>query len=136
MADDGRTLDTLLQQFGLRQQAGHFAGAAAATVSVRLREALDDGLPLASAIGTERARSEFVIAPVLDEVRHKCLGRISLFSGVDFMVDFNRGLRDICDFLFSLSPLQSTDQAPMVAVVEAKNDNLKSGLGQCAADTK
>ncbi len=47
---------------------------------------------------------------------------------------FDRGLRGVCDFVFSLSPLQSTVQAPVVAVVEAKNENLRSGLGQCAAE--
>ena len=43
-------------------------------------------------------------------------------------------LGGVCDFLFSLSPLQLIVQAPVVAVVEAKNDNLKSGLGQCIAE--
>jgi hypothetical protein len=126
----------LIQQFGLRvrEQTGYFAGAPLGVVSARLRENLADGLPLASAIGTEKARSEFVIAPVLDEIRRQCAGQVSLFSGVDFTVDLERGLRGVCDFLFSLSPLQSTVQAPVIAIVEAKNENLKSGLGQCAAE--
>ena len=61
-------------------------------------------------------------------------GHVSLFSGVDFTVDFERGRRGVCDFLLSLSPLQSTVQAPVVAIVGARNENLKSGLGQCAAE--
>ena len=49
-------------------------------------------------------------------------------------MDFDRGLRGVCDFLFSLSPEQLFVEAPVVAVVEAKNDNIKSGLGQCVAE--
>ena len=40
----------------------------------------------------------------------------------------------MCDFLFSLSPLQLSAQAPVVAVVEAKNENIKAGIGQCIAE--
>ena len=75
-----------------------------------------------------------MISPVLVEVRRQFGGRISLFSGVDFTVDAEAGLSGVCDFLFSLSPLQLIVQAPVVAVVEAKNDNIKSGLGQCVAE--
>jgi hypothetical protein len=49
-------------------------------------------------------------------------------------VDAETGLAGVCDFLFSLSPLQLVVQAPVIAIVEAKNDNIKSGLGQCAAE--
>jgi len=42
---------------------------------------------LALAIGTEKARSEMIIAPVLIEVRRQMQRKISLFSGVDFPVD-------------------------------------------------
>jgi len=61
-------------------------------------------------------------------------GSISLFSGVDFTVDDEDGSGSVCDYLFSLSPLQLIVQAPVVTVVEAKNDNIKSGLGQCVAE--
>ena len=43
-------------------------------------------------------------------------------------------LGGVCDFLFSLSPLQLVVQAPVVTVVEAKNDNIKNGIGQCMAE--
>jgi len=57
-----------------------------------------------------------------------------LFSGVEFNVSIERGLRGVCDFLLSLSPTQLTIEAPVVAIVEAKNDNLKTGLVQCIAE--
>jgi predicted GTPase len=49
-------------------------------------------------------------------------------------VDSAQGLRGVCDFLLSLSPLQLTIQAPVVSVVEAKNENMKAGIAQCTAE--
>ena len=49
-------------------------------------------------------------------------------------MDAEVGLSGVCDYLFSLTPLQLVVQAPVVAVVEAKNDNIKTGLGQCMAE--
>ena len=136
MADDNFTLDMLIQQFGLHvvSEMGVFAGSAPVALSALLQEILAESVPLALDISTEKARSELIISPVLVEARRQFGGRISLFSGVDFTVDAEAGLSGVCDFLFSLSPLQLIVQAPVVAVVEAKNDNIKSGLGQCVAE--
>jgi hypothetical protein len=60
--------------------------------------------------------------------------RISLFSGVEFNVDVEQGLRGVCDFLLSLSPLQLANEAPVVAIVEAKNENIKQDIVQCIAE--
>lgn len=136
MAYNNFTLDMLIQQFGLHvvSEMGVFAGSAPVALSALLQEILAESVPLALDISTEKARSELIISPVLVEVRRQFGGRISLFSGVDFTVDAEAGLSGVCDFLFSLSPLQLIVQAPVVAVVEAKNDNIKSGLGQCVAE--
>lgn len=40
----------------------------------------------------------------------------------------------MCDFVVSLSPIQFDLQAPIIVFVEAKNDNLEIGLGQCVAE--
>ena len=136
MAYNNFTLDMLIQQFGLRvvSEAAPFAQAVPVTLSTLLRETMAETVPIALAVSTEKARSELIISPVLVEARRQFGGRISLFSGVDFTVDAEAGLAGVCDFLFSLSPLQLVVQAPVLAVVEAKNDNLKSGLGQCVAE--
>ena len=101
--------------------------------SAEFAERVRAGVELALAINTEKARSEFIIAPVLMEMRRILPGAFGLFSGVEFNVDPARGLNGFCDFLLTRSPLQSVLTAPLVAVVEAKNDNLRSGLGQCVA---
>ena len=133
MADNNCTLDMLIQQFGLRivTQANAFAGATLISASARLRETLAETVPLALEISTEKARSELIISPVLVEARRQFFGQTSLFSGVDFTGDAEMGLGGVCDFLLSLSPLQLVVQAPVVAIVEAKNDNIQAGLGQC-----
>ena len=102
--------------------------------SFLLNEWLRQYAPLATAINTEKARSEFLIAPVLAEVRSQLEGKVALFSGVDFTVDASAGLTGFCDFLFSASSEQLYIDAPVVAVVEAKNENIKAGLGQCIAE--
>lgn len=60
---------------------------------------LKENLSLATAINTEKARSELIIMPVLTEVRRVLKGQVSLFSGVEFNVDLERGLNGTCDFI-------------------------------------
>jgi hypothetical protein len=93
-----------------------------------------DNLPLALAIGTEKAKSEFLVAPMLGELRRLTNNQISLFSGVEFNVDAKQGLKGVCDFLLSDSPHQYYIDAPIVTLVEAKDDDLKDGLPQCLAE--
>ena len=98
-----------------------------------LEETLATNVPLALAIATEKARSEMIVAPILIELK-KQAGEISLFSGRDFNVDEEKGLNGFCDFLVSRSVSQLAIEAPVLAIVEAKNDNLQSGFGQCMAE--
>jgi len=95
---------------------------------------LNYSLPVAVATGSEKARSEFIIGPVLLEVRQLLGQRINVFSGEDFNVDESLGLNGICDFLLSRSTRLIEIEAPVFVLVEAKKADLKSGLGQCAAE--
>ncbi len=40
----------------------------------------------------------------------------------------------MCDFILSRAPEQIFLSAPVVSVVEAKQENIKGGVGQCAAE--
>lgn len=91
-------------------------------------------VPLALAIGTEKASSELIVTDVLVELREKFEDRISFFSGIDFSVDVEKGLTGVCDFLVSLSPVQYYLEAPIIILVEAKRENPVSGFGQCIAE--
>jgi hypothetical protein len=74
-----------------------------------------------------------VIAPVLFELRRLHGEGIGLFSGVELEADASRGLNGVCDFLITKSPRQHIVSRPIVTIVAAKNENLRSGLGQCIA---
>ena len=111
-----------------------FAEIEPVTTSSHFTEELRKKVPLAVAIGTEKARSELIVAGVLFELREHFNRRISLFSGIDFSINAERGLTGVCDFLISLSPEQFFLEAPVIALVEAKNAEPKLGLGQCVAE--
>jgi hypothetical protein len=136
MAYNEFTLPGLKRLFGLQieERKGLFAYAPSAPISAWLRETLDYQLPLALEISTEKARSELIIMPVLVETRRQLQDRISLFSGVEFNVDTESGLKGVCDYLLSLSPLQLAVEAPVVAIVEAKNEHVPRGIAQCLAE--
>lgn len=102
--------------------------------SATLTDFLAESLPLAIATGSEKARSELIISPVLLEVRKILHHQISIFSGEEFTVEPEKGLNGICDFLLSRSPELLDIEAPVVAIVEAKKADLKTGLGQCLAE--
>jgi len=136
MAYDDFTLETLKEQFDLDtdERSDYFVRATPATISPKLRDHLDKYVPLALAIGTEKARSEFIIAPVLLELLDQYERDLSLFSGVEFNADPERGLCGVCDYILSLAPEQLTIEAPVVTVVEAKNENIRQGINQCIAE--
>ncbi len=98
-----------------------------------LLASLERGIPWAVATGNEKARSEGIITPLLLEVREILQHQVSLFSGEEFNVDATVGLNGYCDFLISRSTEQLAIEAPVIILIEAKQENLKLGLGQCAA---
>jgi hypothetical protein len=101
--------------------------------SERLLTDLNENKPLAIAINSEKARSEFLIAPILAEVRRRASGQASLFSGVEFAVVPEQGLKGYCDYILSRSSEQYYITAPVMIIIEAKNENIIAGLGQCIA---
>ena len=130
------TLEELKQKFNINLTGikGKFNNLPTVSPSQFLLEALEDSVPLAVAIGSEKARSELIVSPILVAVRKHLNKQISLFSGIEFNVDSELGLSGFCDFLISSSTQQFFIESPVVALVEAKNDNLKSGLAQCIAE--
>ena len=99
-----------------------------------LTTALTEGLPIILAKGTEKARSELIITPILIEVRRILNRTISLFSGEEFNVDPSLDLTGVCDYIISKSPEQLELEAPVLFIVEAKKENLSGGIAQCIAE--
>ena len=130
------TLELVLTKFQLKktESIGIFSEIESVTPSDYLTIGLAKKVPLAAAIGTEKARSELIVADVLVELCEQFDHRISFFSGIDFNVDSENGLTGVCNFLISLSPGQLFLEEPVIALVEAKNTDMKLGLGQCVAE--
>ncbi|MDQ5910252.1 MAG: hypothetical protein QG599_2348 [Pseudomonadota bacterium] len=83
---------------------------------------------------SEKARSEFIVAPVLLEVRELLNHAISIYSGARLDVSIDDGLQGICDFIITRTPPLPIIQTPLIMLVEAKKNAIEEGLGQCAAE--
>ncbi|MFB8787515.1 MAG: hypothetical protein U7123_01360 [Potamolinea sp.] len=136
MADSDFTLNTVLKTFDLtlNDKVDMFSAVPELEYSDFLAQTLRENIPLALASNTEKARSEMIISPILIELRKQLNYQVSLFSGIDFTVDASLGLNGSCDFLISSSPELLILQAPVIAIVEAKKENINAGLGQCVAE--
>ena len=136
MAYSNFTLETVRKIFELEadEAADISSGITPVAPSEHLTTTLSRNVPLAVAIGTEKAKSEMIVANVLVELREHFTRRISLFSGIDFNVDAEKGLTGVCDFLISNTPTQFYLEAPIIVLVEAKKDEPTTGFGQCVAE--
>lgn len=81
---------------------------------------------------TEKAKSEFLISPILHELYKSNNKQFTIFSGFSF--DVNESLFGYCDYLLGREPFGLTVEAPIFCVVEAKNRGIEEGLGQCGAE--
>jgi len=140
MAYSDFTLKKVKSDFNLKtiENVSLFSDIQDADISDYLKKTLKRNVPLALSINTEKARSELIIINILLEVKEKYKEKlseeISLFSGIDFNVDKERGLNGFCDYIISNSPEQLYLDIPVIIIVEAKNENIISGIGQCIAE--
>ncbi len=136
MAYSDFTLARVKEELGLTVLEGKslFDAIVPIVPSTFLQEGLKRSRRFVTLVNTEKMRSEFLIAPILGEILEAVQHQGSLFSGTDFNVDPARGLQGFCDFILSQSPEQIDVEAPVLTIVEAKNESIKSGLGQCLAE--
>ncbi|MDE0015969.1 MAG: hypothetical protein OXU51_07280 [Candidatus Poribacteria bacterium] len=136
MAYSNFTLDAALEAFDLEEvdATGIFAASELVKPSELLTSVLARNIPLALAVGTEKVKSELIVANVLVELREQLEHRVSFFSGIEFNVDADAGLTGVCDFMISLSPRQFSLKAPIIILVEPKKDDMLVGVGQCVAE--
>ncbi len=130
------TLSQITHQFHLEieEKIDLFADVPETTPRPEFLAQLDEWVPLALSIATEKARSELIIAPILLELWHMTGRQIGFFSGVQFDVDEAQGLVGFCDYILTRTPRQLFVEAPVVMLVEAKNEDMKRGYGQCLAE--
>ncbi|WP_395094493.1 hypothetical protein [Armatimonas sp.] len=130
---DFTNLEMTLRAFALQEdRQALFPDVTPVAPSAWLEESLRYGLPLAEG-GLEKARSEFVAAPILLEIAKRHQGTVTLHSGRMLNVDKKRGLAGECDFLLAQGRVPQVLRRPILSVVEAKKDDVMDGLGQCVA---
>ena len=136
MAYSDFDLKTVRERFDLvvHEEINLFAPVGELPVSEWLQNFLAEWGSAALAMNTEKARSEMIIAPILMETVRLAQQPIRLFSGVTFDIDRERGLNGACDYLLSQSPERFFPGNPILAVVEAKREDVSGGLGQCIAE--
>ena len=136
MAYSDFTLARLKSELGITVIEGVslFGDVAGMEASPYLQEGLKRCERFVTLVNTEKVRSEFLIAPILGEILERSNQPSSLFSGTDFNVDPEQGLVGFCDFILSQSAEHVDIVAPVITIVEAKNESIRSGLGQCIAE--
>ncbi|MEO1591864.1 MAG: hypothetical protein AAFU71_11300 [Cyanobacteria bacterium J06632_22] len=136
MAFSKFTLKQIKQELGIQvieNERLFIASSPAVQVSDYLQTTLAEFSPLALSINTEKSRSEWIVAPVLAELRRQLDKQVSLFSGISWSVEPEKGLDGFCDYIISADAEQFYLVAPVVTIVEAKKENIVGGLGQCIA---
>jgi hypothetical protein len=132
MAYNDFSLETVASVLGVSAgPADLFPDLKAAPAPIWLQEMLERGMR--QILLSEKARSEFIVAPVLLACQEMCAGGIAIYSGQRLDVDPDRGLVGECDFILSATPPVPALRAPLVTIVEAKRNEVESGVWQCLA---
>jgi hypothetical protein len=130
MAYSDFTLEKATAVLGITtQEADLFPQLVPISIPVWLNETLKKQTQLF--LISEKARSEFIIAPILLACRDISQDRLAIFSGQRLDVDPAQGLIGECDFILALAPPLPPLRSPIITVVEAKKNDVEAGLGQC-----
>jgi hypothetical protein len=126
------TLQGVETAFGISTQVGLlFEDLAPLPVPTWLQELLARGLQLP--LLSEKARGELIVMPILLACRELSGNVISIYSGARLDADPRQGLIGECDYILARTPPLPELRAPLIIILEAKKNDIESGLGQCAA---
>jgi hypothetical protein len=135
MAYNKFKIQTLKEQFGILVQRNYWLPKELPIFAEdkRLMESLQEAAKIY--LGSEKARSEFVVSPVLQALLRRNQGRCSIFSGYEFTIDKTKGLSGFCDFIFSSAESTFVVEAPAFFVVETKKMDIDdNAIAQCGAE--
>lgn len=86
-------------------------------------------------LGSEKARSEFIVTPVLQALHRQNQGRFTIFSGYEFNIDKSKELNGFCDFILSSPANGFIVEAPAFFIVETKKTDIDdNAIAQCGAE--
>jgi hypothetical protein len=132
MAYSKFTLVSVKKQFGLvDKRIPLFPNLTLVESSDWLKQTLEYSIDIA--YFSEKSRSEAVVMPILIEVRRKNKNKLAVYSGAMLDVDKKQGLNGEVDFILGYSTQNYEVEAPIFCMVEAKDNDIETGLGQCVA---
>ncbi|MCU0340142.1 MAG: hypothetical protein MUE30_09660 [Spirosomaceae bacterium] len=132
MAYSDFTLGILEEKFGITtHRKSLFEMIEPIKMGTLVQEALDELKTLQ--VRSEKAKSEWIVVPILRELRKRNNQYFTIYSGEALNVDKDTGLQGECDFILA-KDIQSLDiNYPIVQIVEAKKHDVEIGIPQCIA---
>ncbi|PIY08037.1 MAG: hypothetical protein COZ18_14390 [Flexibacter sp. CG_4_10_14_3_um_filter_32_15] len=100
-------------------------------VSERLKTDLAESTEMP--IKSEKARSEWIVVPILKELRRRNDKFFTIYSGDTLVGEKETGLQGECDFILSKDTKSYEISVPIFQIVEAKRNDLDEGIKQCSA---
>ena len=120
------------KQFGLKSVKGVlFDNLEPIEPSDWLRDSLKKTSKMA--IVSEKSRSEWIVSPIMVEIKSLNEDKMNVLSGENMDVDKEQSLRGECDFIFVKDPDTFSVESLIFCLVEAERNDLTTGIGQCAA---
>ncbi len=83
---------------------------------------------------TEIAKMQLIVSPIMNELLRITNNGFTYFSGYQFDVEKELGLKGHCDYLLTLKPKAVFIESPVICLVEAKRDNIDDAIPQCVAE--
>ncbi len=131
MAYSKFSIEMIKDEFGLEIVRKNFLNKTNISPSARLISDLEFAFQISP--NSEKAKSEFLIAPIFREIIEREEFSISLFSGENLDIDFEKNLNGECDFLLTLGGGRLLVDSPIFSIVESKKNDIQLGIPQLLA---
>ncbi|TAE76131.1 MAG: hypothetical protein EAZ85_00905 [Bacteroidetes bacterium] len=132
MAYSDFTLSDLEEKFGIKNERKQIQFThKLVEPSERLRIELEESAEMP--IKSEKARSEWIVVPILRELRRQNSNFFTIYSGDMLIGDKLTGLQGECDFILAKDTKSYEISIPIFQIVEAKRNDLDEGIKQCSA---
>ncbi len=132
MAYSDFSLADLEEKFGVTNQRKRlFENITPILPSEKLRLELAEGEEMP--IKSEKAKSEWIVVPILKELRNRNNKFLTIYSGEILTADKEKGLVGECDFIIAKDTKTFDVSLPIFMLVEAKKNDMEEGIRQCAA---
>jgi hypothetical protein len=132
MAYTDFTLNDLEEKFGIKNRTERiFNQVKPVEPSEKLKDDLQEVVELP--VRSEKAKSEWIVVPILRELRRRNEKFFTIYSGENLDVDKANGLNGECDFIIAKDIGTYNINYPIIQIVEAKKNDIDLGIPQCAA---